>query len=74
MYWPSAVFGKNMEPKLQPFSGHRLKVLLMLVTMAQSPASYLIQMHGYMSFFRQWIYGVGMRPKFELSTLLRILG
>ena len=39
--WLSAIFGKNVTNIKNNFQGHHLKALLMLTSMAQSPASYL---------------------------------
>ena len=69
--WSSAIFDKNVTEIKIIFLAHHLKVLYMLITVAQYQASYLIQMHGYnMSFFRQWIYRVGIMPAKYLARYL----
>ena len=60
--WSSAIFDKNVT-NIKSFLAHHLKVLFVLITMAQFPASYLVPIRGYnMSFFRQYIYRVGVMP------------
>jgi len=45
--WLSVIFGKNVTGIKKSLLGHHLKALLMLITMEQSPASYLIHAARY---------------------------
>jgi len=54
--WSSAIFGKIVTDIKKVFLGHHLKALVLLITMVQSPVSYLIHIPRYsVTFLRNYM-------------------